>query len=783
MPHPDTADARYTPRYPTILAIAALSAWIVILCFPMFAGYFLGGPASDQTWTGIPFRSFWASQFHLTGHIPLWNPYMFGGLPFVGAMHGDIFYPTSFLRIALSADQVLNIVFLLHLILAGVLTYGFLRTIGVSWIASVTGGLAYQMSGIVASLVQPGHDGKLAVSALLPLLLTGLVLGIRRRRPEGFGLVALVVGLDILSPQIQMAQYSLIFAGLFTLWLCFADPERPESPASRWRSLGLAALAVAVGFGVSMIQILPFINYGPFSARGGGAQGWEYATSYAMPPENIVDWLVATFTGVLGKYWGSNFFKLHSEYVGAATLALVAVGVVSRERRRLVWFLAGAFVLFLLVCLGGHTPFYRLWYAIVPGVRVTRAPGMAFFIPTFIFACLAAFGVERLERGEGRKVLVGVLAGAGLLLLLGVSGGLGSMAEHLAGVQLPQAARNTGDIVLGAVLSAVAAAAIAAIGLAAAKGKLQSLPLAALLVVVVGGELFINARRFFTWSPPASRLYAADDMTRRLEATPLPYRVMDLPDGNGVYPTAFLMQKRIPNALGHHGNELNAYDQLLGGKGRWTYIAGSTRLWNLLALRYVLLPVPVHLPSYHVVAHVIMPPGGASTEGTLFEADTAPPYARLVPAAVKVEEDRIVPTLVDSRFDYNRLVLLPPDAPVTTPPLDSTYPPPLAGRATVSDWAPGAMTVRLDPAPEKDAYLLVSENWYPDWHATVDGRDATVLRGQHTLLTVPVPRGARVVKLWFASASYRTGKGMTLASLGAIALWLFLPLALRRRRG
>lgn len=783
MPARPDESPTFAPRYPTLLALLILSIWIVLLCLPMFRGQFLGGPASDQTWTGIPFRSFWAYSMHQYGHIPLWNPYMFGGLPFVGAMHGDMFYPTSFLRLAFSAATTLNITFALHLILAGVLTYLFLRVLELSWTAAVAGGLAYQLSGIVASLVSPGHDGKLVVSSLLPLLLTGLVLGIRKRRLEGYALVALTVGLDLLSPHVQTTQYSLIMAGFFTLWLCFVDDERPGEPRQRYTALGLAAAAVVVGFGVSMIQMLPFIAYGPFSARVAGNQGWTYATSYAMPPENIVDWLVPTFTGVLGNYWGSNFFKLHSEYVGAATIALAVVGLANSRRRKLIWFLAGAFVLFVLVCLGGHTPFYRLWYALVPGVKVTRAPGMAFFIPTFIAACWAAFGVERIERGEGKRLLIGALIGAGFLLLFGASGGLGALAENLAGERFAQAQANAGPIAIGSALSALAAAAAAVIGLLTVAGRLRPGLTAALLLLVIGGDEVLNARHFFQWSPPMAQLYADDAITRHLEQTPMPYRMLDMPDRNGVYPTAFLMAKRIPNALGHHGNEMNAYDQLLGGKNEWTNLLNSTRLFNLLALRYVLLPVRVPLPGYHMVASTDSATGAApGTQATLYEADSIPPYARVVPAAIKVADDRIVPTLMDQRLNYSRLVLLPEDAPVTTPPLDS-MPHPMASLAAVTAWEPGRMTIRLDPAPEHDAFLLVSENWYPDWHAEVDGRPVPTLRGQHTFLTVPLAAGARDVRLWYASADYGRGKAITFASLGLIALWLAIPLVRRRRGG
>lgn len=782
------ATTAYTPPFPTLLAIAILCVWVAVLCFPMLQGQFLGGAYSDQTWTGLPFRTFWASEFHRTGSIPLWDPYMFGGLPFVGAMHGDIFYPTSFLRLFLRADQTLNAVFAIHLLLAGLFTYLFLRKLGRTWTASVVGGLAYQLSGIVASQVSPGHDGKMAVSALLPLLLTGLLLAIRNRRIEGYGLVALIVGLDLLSPQTQMTQYSLIFAGLFTLYLCFADEQRPELPRARWIALGLAAGAVGLGFGTAMIQYLPFIKYSAYSARIAGNQGWEYATSYAMPPANILDWLTATFTGstVWGTYWPGGA-KLHSEYVGAAVLALVAVGVARPPSRKLALFLGGIWLLFVLVALGPATPFYRLWYAIVPGVKVTRAAGMAFFIPTFVFACFAAFGVERLERREGAKVLWGVLIGAAVLLVLGVSGGWAGLAATLAGAAYPAVLDMRGIINAGAVIAAIAAAAAAGLGLGYLKGRVPAAALALGLVVIVSGDLFLNARRSFQWSPGQPELYAPDDVIRHMQQTPMPYRALDLPlqDGGTTYPYAFLMGNMVPNVLGHHGNEMHNYDELLGGKNVWRNLY-SPRLWNLLGVRYITLPQAATVPGYHIVARTASPsPGGTRrnvAESVLYEADTVPPYARVIPAAVKVPGDQIAALLQNPRLDYSRILLLPDDAPVNPPKVD-TIPPASPSKATVTKWEPGAMTVRVDPAPAHDSWLLVSENWYTDWRASVDGRAVSPLRGQGSFLSVPLPAGAHEVSFSFGRNVYNRGRLITLLSLAAIAAWMALPPMMRRRSG
>jgi uncharacterized membrane protein YfhO len=92
------------------------------------------------------------------------------------------------------------------------------------------------------------------------------------------------------------------------------------------------------------------------------------------------------------------------------------------------------------------------------------------------------------------------------------------------------------------------------------------------------------------------------------------------------------------------------------------------------------------------------------------------------------------------------------------------------------------MTIALDPPPPADGYLLVAENWYPAWHATVDGAPTSVLRGDETFLTVPVKAGARRVELTFASPYYAQGRVVTWISLLLLA-GLAGGAVIARRRG
>src|SRR4029078_6839764 len=127
--------APYEPRHPALLAVGAFLLAALTLCWPMLGGGFLLG--DYQYVAGYGFRLFGAEMFRQTGHIPEWNPYLFGGLPYIAAQHGDIFYPTAWLRWVLPVDCAMNLGFFAHIVLAGACMYAFVRALGASWTAAV----------------------------------------------------------------------------------------------------------------------------------------------------------------------------------------------------------------------------------------------------------------------------------------------------------------------------------------------------------------------------------------------------------------------------------------------------------------------------------------------------------------------------------------------------------------------------------------------------------------------------------------------------------------------
>jgi len=77
----------------------------------------------------------------------------------------------------------------------------------------------------------------------------------------------------------------------------------------------------------------------------------------------------------------------------------------------------------------------------------------------------------------------------------------------------------------------------------------------------------------------------------------------------------------------------------------------------------------------------------------------------------------------------------------------------------------------LDQPSPAGAALVASENYYPGWKATANGRPARIGRADYSLIGVELPTGTRTVELTFDSAPYHTGKMVTLVALALAALW------------
>ncbi len=770
--------SRLIQRFPTAVASACYILAVAVAFAPFWSGRVLMNPVSDMNRV-YPFRLFAAEYFKQHGSIPQWIPYLFGGMPFAAnPTFGDTFYPGFLLRLLLPVDLGMTLGMMVHIALAGVFTYLFLRQLRLDWTPAFVGGAAYLFTGMVVSLVTAGHDGKIIVSSLLPLALLALHRGVTtgRWRPYlGFGAV---VGLSLLSPHVQLTYYLLMAAGFFWLFLVFLSGDRPA--AHRWWASGLLfGAGLGVGFALDAIQLIPFAQYIGFSPRGATgstSSGWEYATLFSMPPEELLNVVWPSFSGMIENYWGRNGLKLHSEYLGVAVLMLASFAFRAKPWRRLAWFFVFLAAYGTLFAFGGHTPFYRLPYALLPGIKLTRGAGMIFFLVSFSAAVLAAFGTQAIVNRDQRPPLgraLGWLAVLGVAALLALAGGWkGLMLSFASPEPASRIDANYATFTFDAVRAVLVAALAAGLIWARRTARLVEGPWGIALGLLVLLDLWSVERRQIRFSPPARELFAPDGIVRAVHAdsTTL-FRILGLAPAAGYFQDNYLGIHHLRSVLGYQGTEIHRYDELLGGKNEWRN-ALNPNVWRLLAVKYVVVSNPVNHPDLEAVGE-----GPLQTyegqQAYLYRYRGSQPYARLVAGAVKVPDDQALAVITDPRFDPRRVLLVAPDAPVgatSVPALPDTVP--LAVRAV--EVRPGAFRFELARPAPLESYLFVSENYYPGWRARVDGRAAPVVRAQLSLMAIPVPRGARQIELAFTSPRYQWGRAISITTaivLAGLLLW------------
>lgn len=432
---------------------------------------------SDLILENYPWKRFTRASLE-QGEIPLWNPYLFAGAPFLANGQHSAYYPFSLLFLVLPLPAAYGWYTLSQLWLAGVGMYGFGRILGQRRSSAVLAGLVYQGCGflLVSAAVFPMVLG---AAAWLPLLLAALEMVIRlAASPRGAGqtlpwavAAALGVGLHTLAGHIEITYYTLLILAAWSAWRLAGLAWRAwqANVARRARLWGQVVkpaawllMVVLVGLMLGAIQIVPFYEVGRSNFRQSSATLAE-VRGWAFPPRHVLALVLPNvfgnpahqvytdlFTGErtpfsLNAYgqpnphgagtsdWGIKNYVEGGIYFGILPLLLAAWGAWAGLRRRPPdaaaaapsrRHITGFFVVlaFLAVNFIFGTPLYALLYYGLPFINQLHSPFRWVYALSLCVAALVGLGAEavaeRRESGPARPWLWHPgwwVAGGGLL--------------------------------------------------------------------------------------------------------------------------------------------------------------------------------------------------------------------------------------------------------------------------------------------------------------------------------------------------------------------------------
>ena len=436
------------------------------------------------------------------GEVPLWNPYLFGGVPFLAAGQHSAVYPPSALFYALPLTRAYGIFTVLQLWLAGAFMYLFGRVLRMGRFPALIAGITYQLSAFF--LVSVVFSMIIAAAAWLPLLLAVIEIIVRKQEQKGTGpfvpivyviIGAITLGVHVLAGHPEILVYTLMVMAYYALVRLAMLWRRVGSWKPSVRLGAWLALMVGLGLGLGSIQLIPMLELVSSSFREGSVTyadvvGWAYPTrqilTFLIPdffgnPAHHGYWDLVSrqWVGAERIFWGIKNYVEAGSYVGILPLLLAGVALLSTLRRRgpgrttgdrrTIWIFAFLAAVSLLLVFG--TPLYALLYYGLPGIKQLHSPFRWIFPYTLSIAVLAGFGAKALKswipdaglgkpatEGQGSRIqsvfvwgilLLGLACVAGLVLVFAVPGAFIPLAERfLSAVGEAQQAFSSGSMLL-----------------------------------------------------------------------------------------------------------------------------------------------------------------------------------------------------------------------------------------------------------------------------------------------------------------------------------------------
>ncbi len=799
-PRKKSLDIESLPYFVPAAFVVILIGLVILFREFIFSNQMLYG--SDMIQAGVYFRSFLIDYFAEHGSVPQWNPYIFGGMPYVDAFHGDIFYPLSMLKYIWPIFRILGLNLFFHIFLAGVFMYFAARQFNLSKIASILAAVCYTFAPYIVSFVSPGHDGKLFVTALFPLLILFLDRGFESRTLIkailNFTLLGLTIGVVLLSPHPQMSYFALWAVAFYAAFKLIVKWRESKSVPALIRPATLAAYAVGIGLALSAIQYYPsYIYTTTFSPRAAddSKSGWGWATSWSLHEEEAFSLLIPEFSGTNAQtegtyYWGKNAFKDNSESVGVVALFIALIGFFC-YRRKESYFLGGLAIFALIYALGATTPIFQLFFYLIPKVQSLRAPSMIMFMFSYSVALLAGMGLQviinkgpGLWKKSGKRFTYLIVGFPGLLLLLALAFGAGGRGmltlwsslfySEASSIQVARGVTklDVGMMNLPAIQSGAwwaflfVAAAAACLWLYRSGKAGKGIFLALLLIPMIDGIRF-NQRFIGTLDP--SSIWAGNPIADFFNHTEGHYRVMNLANGEIRMQGPTVREDVLPYygiemVVGYHGNQLRWYDQLLGGPAKTNQL--NPHLLNLVGAEYILFPKEQNFPDGYFGEKPLTPVADFGSIKILKNDNALPRVFLLDDFKVVADRADIYPEILAGTVDHRNLVYLEEEPTLTLAddPLGSDS-------AWVADYQIESVAVGVNCDDNK--ILVLADNYYDAWHVSVDDQPAKLLRSYGMFRAVEIPAGSKDVKFWYESQRYKTGRLIT----NVTGLWIIGVLA------
>lgn len=736
-------------------------AILALLVFAFFHKILLGQAYfwEDFLYQNYPFRHFAATSLAM-GQLPLWNPYTFNGMPFLADIQTTVFYvPSLFLTIFVRDGSLnfywLELIIILHFLLAGVGMFYLAKSFKLHNVPSLVAGAAYMLSGYM--IVHAIHQQNVTLVAWYPFVVLLFRKALSERGWLYVLLCALVLGHSILAGYPQLSLYLYALLGVYFLFELLTTHSRDQLLSrDSVTMVAKAAAIVVISVALAMIQLLPTFELSDLSQR---AQiTFEKASEGSLAWSQLATLFFPKMFGTAGangyEYFGPGqyfYFWETCVYLGILPLLLMMSSIAFWRKSKYIPLLIGLALFSLLFALGDNFVLFKFFYEFVPGFSKFRIPARMGILLVFSASLLTAFSLqyilyeEKADKRTLRNILIASFAVGAAAYALILSG---SFAGSLTNVQFSQVA----DLVAKGVhpsfvLLLISVGLLFLIVLKTRMTQFWGLALVGLLFV--DAYLFGGNQNTSSTNPSEyfKRTAGLIDFVKKENESEI-FRINTRnPNGmitdrnQGMIDRVFMMEGYTPLALQRLYGSFYSGDylfDLLNVKFR-TVTDTATGNLNFVA-NPTYLPRAFFLYDMHVV-------------------DT---------------EQELLDYLKSPEFQYRKTAVLEKN-PGRTLSEPSSAP---QWKATITNYENNR--IALNVRTSHDGLLVLSETYYPGWKAYVDGIETEIFRTDYNLRSFFVNAGEHKVEVKFEPKSFVQGMWISIGALLIVVVGIVVSIKAKR---
>ena len=726
----------------------------------------------------FPWKHFAVESFK-NSQIPFWNPYSLSGNPLMANFQSGVFYP---LNAVFLSDFLIGWTFFILLIpiLASFFTYLFLRELNVGRVASVFGSIIFAFSSYMVVWMEYGNVGHTFIWLPLGLLFA-------ERLSKNFSIktaIFLILSLTVafLAGYIQ-GYFYIILTLIFYFFL--KSKYLKTFTSKKFLSFLLILLVPSL---LSAFQLLPTLELFTLSSRN------NYTL---LEIDKLLNPIWYTITTIIPNFFGHPVSRNHwfygtyierVSYFGFIPFIFALFAILNFKKRKEIFIFSA--IAFSSLFLATNLFITKFIYSLPLPVISTTVPTRILSLFVFSGCILAAFGLDLYQKNNYK--FNGILKVIGVIFILVWAGVMGILEFSKNPEWIHNVSITKNNLILPTLFLIGLGSTIFVNFLLKTKYK-KTLPNLVILGIfaLTLFDLFYFFHKITPFSPK-EYVYPQTEVLQYLKNNSSMNKFWGY--GEGSLENNFSTYEKIYSTSGYEPLHIKRYGELISASKNGkieSHLSGSDaniesgygavslmdnkyrkRLLDLLGVRYILNKNKL-LGSNYLLDYSIFPKENfklvwQKSPWQIYENKNVLPRVFLASEyVVEKDRDKIIEKIFDNKINLREKIILEEDI---VPKIDLSTD--KNAKVEIENYTHNKIVLKTKAAT--NMLLFISDNYYPGWKVSIDGKNGKIYRADYSFRAVPIAEGKHEVIFSYYSKSFDLGLKISIGSFIAVTLLAIL---------